>query len=470
MSSTQQSSSHTDKSQDRNGTDLICGFGRRGRRPTEESGHSSSFRDNNGKHTGSGDNTLICGFGDAGSCSSPDIDEELYALQEGMSHWVFEGNLPGREGSTGSDTQRESEREKLPPDSVPNFIEKSVHAPVNEDSEKSLPDQATPYDVPFFSVATKVEDGSSSKEMARRRSSGELSRSCSSRSYDDISMASEDAVVLMLDLLNAPENDGKNNKQKTHTEICGRIYRHVPNVTYDHLPSEIGNDLSHSQGIAQSNDAIMSKESVHADAEDQTKNNSVSQDLPRNISVNHEIFDSIYKVTSKQGSQTQNISNIPTPNIQSQSSPQHLQPQDTSTKIAEIFPRPKKIEVYNTDMIEGYLVEEEKYGQICSKLEMAQRRRSKDLDIIEEGSRDSQSESMLKTSFASKTSQASSRTSSDGAFDDVGAFDADIDPEIDILEIVASHRQKAITGEHAKSMAKELKAPVKTRKWYSSTF
>ena len=119
------------------------------------------------------------------------------------------------------------------------------------------------------------------------------------------------------------------------------------------------------------------------------------------------------------------------------------------------FPRPKKIEVYS-DMLEGFVVEEDQL--ISTKLEMAQRRRSTDLDIIEEGSGDSQSESVgLKSSFASTKD-----TSSDYAFsEDDALFDADIDPEIDILEAVVS-RKKALTGEHAKSMAKKLKAPVRT--------
>jgi phosphohistidine swiveling domain-containing protein len=63
----------------------------------------------------------------------------------------------------------------------------------------------------------------------------------------------------------------------------------------------------------------------------------------------------------------------------------------------------------------------------------------------------------LKSSFASTKED----TSTDYAFDEDDAFDTNIDPDIDMLAAIVS-RKKSLTGEHAKSMAKELKTPVRT--------
>ena len=461
-----------------NGDDLICGFGRR--RRTEESGDSSEAYDSFAKKSGSGDNTLICGFGgEGGSCSSPDIGEESLqeALQGDMSHWVLEGDLPGREESVGSDSNlgQNMEHHKALSDLVADFIENSAAG-----NAASIPSPAPERldannEISMYSVSTKTDDGSGSRRPARRRSSREFSRSSSSASFDDMSMASEDAVVLMLDILNdgseKDDQEGQERKSRSHTEICGRVYRHVPNVNYDHLPTEldIGSDLQHTHGKPRSNEISPLPTSVKVSALAQPNEESpVSHGPPRNISVEHEFkMPASTGSTSKQKSNTefqppvnvvstQEQSHVHVPEIQQPAPEISQQPQDaTPTKQpAGEFPRPKKIEVYS-DMLEGFVVEEDQL--ISSKLEMAQRRRSTDLDIIEEGSGDSQSESVgFKSSFASTKD-----TSSDYAFSEDDAFDADIDPEIDILEAVVS-RKKALTGEHAKSMAKKLKAPVRT--------
>jgi len=137
--------------------------------------------------------------------------------------------------------------------------------------------------------------------------------------------------------------------------------------------------------------------------------------------------------------------------------------------------QPKQPEEYSNTM-ESFMVEERKYTQLSTNLETIAKRRSTELDIIEEGSgdyriesfglsRDSQSESQSLTREASFVS--SKATLTDNSFD-TDEFDPYTDPEIDILKAVAS-RKKSFTGERAQSMAKELKreAPVKTRELQS---
>jgi hypothetical protein len=105
---------HTDKTDDDSdgdGSSLICGFGKRRRRRTEDSSDSIDIgeivraaEEEGGRFTastkGEGDNnTLICGFGfgdDLVSDSSADVGEEDF--EEGLKHWVFEGRLPGQGG------------------------------------------------------------------------------------------------------------------------------------------------------------------------------------------------------------------------------------------------------------------------------------------------------------------------------------------------------------------------------------
>lgn len=468
-------STHTDDktdSSDGDGNDLICGFGRR-RRHTEESG-DKIFSDR------SGDNTLICGFGgDGGSCSSAG-DSMQEALQEGMAHWVFEGGdnmVPGlREGSTGSESQLNPPMngDGLLSDLLTNLEEAEV-----DDSMKETSEQEQTAEVSVYSVSTKVDDGSGVRRVPRRRSNRSLDESGNSSTFDDMSMASEDAIVLMLDLLNESDNEdrGKEHKRRPHTEICGRIYRHVPNVDYDHLPMEleIGGDTPR-HGKPHSNNNDISPLPTSIQITDSTNRREESPGPPKNISVEHQFHvseststtpQSFYNVTSKQKSNTEPQQESPaqTSNAQPHSLQDTPPPQDST--VATFFPRPKKIEVYSDgtldDTLEGVIVEEDKYGKLTNKLELAQRRRSADLDIIEEGSGDSQSESMgLKSSFASKT------TESDYAFlEDEDEFDANIDPEIDMLQAITSSRKKSLTGEHAKSMAKEFKRepPVRTREF-----
>lgn len=480
---------HLDKYPQGNGDDLICGFPRR---RTEESGDSSEAFNQYAKKSVSGDNTLICGFGgDAGSCSSPDIGEE--SLQEaliaqgGMRRWVFEGDLPGREESEGSDSNaglNGEHHQKLLSDVVGNTIEESAVAPApvvasEPAMESAVPIESLEVSDAVYSTLTKVDDGSRGRRPVRRRSGREFERRDSSSSSDDMSMASEDAVVLMLDVLDGSEKIGsqdQEHKSRPHTEICGRVYRHVPNVNYDHIPTEleIGSELRHAHEKSHNNNDIspIPTSVKEASATQQNEESKASHGPPRNISV-ETIPQSIYNVTSKQKSSTQSQPPIEVCSTQQQShesdrptqqkSIEHPQGAIPAKRAHEEYPRPKKIEVYSDQMLEGFIVEEDKYGQVSTKIEKDQRRRSLlDLDIIEEGSGDSQSDSIgLKSSFASTKD-----TSSDYAFSEDDAFDADIDPDIDILEAVVS-RKKALTGEHAKSMAKKLKAPVRTREFSS---
>jgi hypothetical protein len=422
------------------------------------------------------------------------------AMQEALQeHWVFEGDLPGREESVGSDSNLGNDREhhqRMLTELVNNLMEEAGdtddHPVAAVAAAAAVPSElaANPDQTSAYVVNTKVEDGSSSRMPARRRNRS-LSRSDSS--FDDLSymsMASEDAVVLMMDLLNESQEDVNSEKPKgrPHTEICGRVYRHVPNVNYDHLPTEldIGSDVQHSHGKQHNNNDVSplpTSVNVSNNATRKKEEGRASEGPPRNISIEHEfklppsptgnaptIPQSFYNATSKQKSNAKPQSPKETSSPQqmqqhqptsetSSTQPQHpqQQPQNAVKEPQEQFPRPKMIEV-QSEMLEGFMIEEEKYGQISSTLEMAQRRRSTDLDIIEEGSRDSQSDSMgLKSSFASTKED----TSTDYAFDEDDAFDTNIDPDIDMLAAIVS-RKKSLTGEHAKSMAKELKTPVRT--------
>jgi len=447
------------------GDDLICGFGTR-HSPTEESGDSRDY-DNTRK---SADNTLICGFGgDAGSSSSHGSAIKL--PQEAMPE-AKEGILSN--GSSGNDPQHHNgDHQKLLSDIITNLIEQ----PFDDTVETPLPEPIEPTQEAIFSINTKVLDGRSVRRPGRRRNSRGDQSGSSTTSCDMsfVSMASEDAVVLMHDLLSDSEREGQNqaHKSSSHTEVCGRVYRHVPNVDYDDLPTELeieGHRIHHS------NKKEVSPFPTAVNFYNHKEEDNASQGPPRNISVEHEFISpasgsnntsasfpkSFYNVTSKRTSDRQ-----PQSPEQSQSSSGITElPQDiiTMQKPAGEFPRPKKVEIHISDS-EGI---GEEYEQIFNISET--RRRSTDLDIIEEGSKDSESMALMrdsqsirdsqseidlvKTSFASKVSMASRETSTD--FEDDDTFHADIDPEIDMPKAVAS-RKNALIGQHAKSMAKEFK-------------
>jgi hypothetical protein len=478
------------------GNDLICGFGRR--RRTEESGDSYN---SDPRFSKSKSDTLICGFGEEGGSYSSGMDIGEESLQEALQeHWVFEGDLPGREESVGSDSNTmgingENNHQRLLTELVNGLMEEAGGAddhPITSAAAAPSELAVNQGEMSAYVVSTKVDDGSSSSRKPARRNSNQSLLSRSDKSVGDMSfmsMASEDAVVLMMDLLNESQEDINDEKPKSrpHTEICGRVYRHVPNVDYDHIPTEleIGSDLQHSHGRQHNNNDVSplpTSVNVLNNATRQTEEGRASEmGPPRNISIEHEVKrpastgsspaqsapmvpQSFYNATSKQKSNAapQSPQEVSSPQLSQISStqPQHhqqQQPQNAVKQPPEEFPRPKKIEAHS-EMVEGFLIEDEKFGQISSTIEKAQRRRSTDLGIIEEGSRDSQSESMgLKSSFASTKGD----TSTDYAFDDDDAFDKTIDPEIDILAAVVS-RKESLTGEHAKSMAKELKASVRT--------
>ena len=463
------------------GDDLICGFGAR-HSPTEESGDGRDLYDHDNTRKYSDNNTLICGFGgDAGSSSShgSGIKFPQEAMQEGL--------MPT--GSNGNDSQLQNgDHQKFLSDIITNLIEQPL--------DDAVETQIEPIKENIFSISTKISDGSSVRRPARRRNSRGLDQSGSSTTSCDlsyVSMASEDAVVLMHDLLSDSEREGQNqvHKSGSHTEVCGRVYRHLPNFDYKDLPTELeieGHRMHHSN--KKESPPSQTAVNVYNDREE----NNDSEGPPRNISVEHDftIPASVSNGTSASFPKSFNdTKSKEASNMQSQSHEKSQPssgitqlPQDVITmqKPPGEFPRPKKVET----KIPGSEGLEEEYGQVFITSES---RGSTNLDIIEEGSkdsesmarmrdsqsiRDSQSEiDLAKTSFASKVSMTSTReTSTD--FEDEDTFHADIDPEIDMPKAVAS-RKNALIGQHAKSMAKEFKKEsyVRTRKFvfpYSITF
>ena len=183
---------------------LICGFGPRRRRGGGDANSISSDNygteggvDNMETNGGGLNSSLICGFGG-------------------------DGNSHGSGSTIGRGEQ---------------FTSSSVMV-----TTANIPSSA--YSSTSISIPTKTEEGSATRGIPRMDSSKSIS------SEGDMSMASEDAVVLMINMLEEAgdiiggdhhhgNNKDHNEKYFTDEEVCGRVFKRQSITDYESIPTEL---------------------------------------------------------------------------------------------------------------------------------------------------------------------------------------------------------------------------------------
>lgn len=495
MNDERHDSSLTDRTDavDGDGSSLICGFGRR-RRRTEETGDSldDAIARLRQRHLSGHDNsTLICGFGDdGGSCSSAEAGDDSF--EDYTRHWAYEGKLPGQ----GNDLAKGGRSHQQ--NGNHNHSSHSLELGANTSEENPDVDEIRvspaqrlqlPEDKNFgehYSVYTKTDDGGGGNNRpACRRVSREFLRSDSSFSVstnDDLSMASEDAVVLMLDLPNEDDDAWQDHEQKhrAHSKICGRVYRHVPNVDYISIPTEleIEGDITHERPRDYNNmhpfpisvQVPREKSSLSQSSQTYLGTEARNFNIPVTVANTTKIPLSGFpaSVSKRKSGRPQSPQEMTVNSDTEEES--HKMILDVSQSVVIPTKLPQQ-EIHVNGGYANLMNYEAKNDVISSHVETAQARRRSNLDIIEEASKDDSHSSTCKgsstfvrdSSGVSKSSRGTSYTDSDYIFD--SEFEADgIDLDIDMMiDDVATSRSKALTGEHAKSMAKKLNKDFSVR-------
>ena len=240
------SSKHSYDGDDSDKSDsLICGFGPR-------RGHTESIDDSTAvggasaryidvKEDGDVLNaSLICGFGggDGNSFSSSGQStgsgDMLAALMEHEMNakTINEKNDQTRQQLGNGDHSNVSPR--ADENGLGAASKNSNMDGKNERDEVSRNNNAIRIEHVPFTVPTKIEEG------GLRRGVPRVSSSRSIGSEGGLSMASEDAIVLMINMLENSDdgsNDAKNDKRED--EIIGRVYKTKPNGNYDSIPIEL---------------------------------------------------------------------------------------------------------------------------------------------------------------------------------------------------------------------------------------
>ena len=214
---------------------LICGFGpRRSRRDSNSSDIDNFFLGAVGDEDDDGNNdlvfsyrsSLICGFGgdgrnsavSGGSSSSGDIEKDIDLFIDGNNNLAGDGAALAlaltKNATLGND------QEMFP-------VRKNVNGPIWINHSTSSGLVMTP-----ITVLTKTE-GKDGGGLRKVGSDGSLRRSLNS--IGDVSIFSEDAIVMMLD---ACEEVGKNDKF-TDDEVCGKVYKGHRNNDYESIPVEV---------------------------------------------------------------------------------------------------------------------------------------------------------------------------------------------------------------------------------------
>ena len=213
---------------------LICGFG-----PRRRGGDANSISSDNNIMENGLNSSLICGFGGG----------------DGNSHGS--GSTGGRGGEQ---------------------VTTSIMVPARD-----TPSSAYSTSIP---IPTKTED-SASRGITRLDSNKSLSSE-----GDSMSMASEDAVVLMLNMLeeegdnNIGGEHGKDNEKFITDEVCGRVFKRQSITDYESIPTELeidsgALDQSWSASLHNNNNHNSDKKILQTDNENKVVEelNSHSKDL-----------------------------------------------------------------------------------------------------------------------------------------------------------------------------------------------
>ena len=219
---------------------LICGFGpRRARRDSTSVDSSDNLfgasDDNMDKDMKS---SLICGFGDGNSRGSASSSGEIIAALEKSILYNDKPKGVDREfavstgdGPNGDSSMPSGERKK-------NENEDSIHngsSLIHEDLIFPVPTQNTSIEVPT-KTAVNTRDASAKSPLSRFDSSRSVG------SDGEMSMASEDAVVLMISMLEEVDgdvDDTTSGRQSTQENVCGRVFKRQLTNDYDSIPIEL---------------------------------------------------------------------------------------------------------------------------------------------------------------------------------------------------------------------------------------
>jgi hypothetical protein len=229
---------------------LICGFGPR-RRGRAESMDDSTYAgasalDIDTKEGGSALNSsLICGFGGGGDensfvSSGQSTGSDMFAA-------LMEDEMNGKTAQTTIDQTKQQLGNVEHSQASARASENGLGATSNNTNVKNERDQVsrTNYELRIETVPLTVPTKTDSSPGPRRG----LPRVSSNRSVGsegDLSMASEDAIVLMSNLLENNSEDGSNDamNNKAENEIIGRVYKSRPSDKYDSIPFELEIDPS----------------------------------------------------------------------------------------------------------------------------------------------------------------------------------------------------------------------------------
>ena len=254
MSSSKQSYDGDDS--DDKSDSLICGFGpRRKRRISGDDSSASAGASND--HMDDVNASLICGFGggdgNSFTSSGQSIDSNTIAA-------LFEDNQTNGNTNSLNNHQTTTQQSQLGKDDSHstnnggyNYPQASPHTERNgkndhdrlgtvaahSEANDDIQVQHFPLTVP-----TKTDPSGSPRRPIPRvsssRSVGSDSRSVGSEG--DMSMASEDAIVLMINMLENGEegsDDVINDKGADEKEIIGRVYKKKPTNDYASIPVEL---------------------------------------------------------------------------------------------------------------------------------------------------------------------------------------------------------------------------------------
>lgn len=272
--------SSTGGSYDSDGSDsLICGFGpRRGRRDSVDSGDYQSGCDDDSRRSGidleltESQANLICGFGgDRNGDKKTDkkgFDKSDFAVAAFEETQSEDGAAQTMGADDVEDKKTDTDHHAIHPDGGNNGhqADASIASGASHDrgNKSRLRDHGGNQIVStFLPMELKVNAPSSSART--NRDDGSLSRSLKSVDSMDMSMASEDAIVLMYNSLDdeSSDEDGEDNRAKRlkrNENIVGRVYRGQTD-DYGSIPLELEIE---SEISAPSDSSFTSKQSTRS--------------------------------------------------------------------------------------------------------------------------------------------------------------------------------------------------------------
>ncbi|KAL7540936.1 hypothetical protein ACHAXR_010487 [Thalassiosira sp. AJA248-18] len=223
---------------------LICGFG-----PRRARGDSTSVDSSDNLFGTSSDgiinvkdmqSSLICGFGcDGNSYGSGSSGGDIFAARE--NRIIYSDTTNNTEGCTVSvsreDTRLENGKRTTP---LSLHKEKKGHSSSN-DSASTDQDIVPAAHCTSIPIPTKTTENS--REDSINLAVPRMDSSKSISSEGEMSMASEDAVVLMINMLDEVDEDwgekDKVDKISSQDKVCGRVFKRQYTNDYESIPIEL---------------------------------------------------------------------------------------------------------------------------------------------------------------------------------------------------------------------------------------